>query len=484
MVAKRLTTFVLLWGVVLLILPVLSAMQLAAAQSRLIASPAPVLPRVEGLDASEPIVPVWVSYAGRLPTAVTNSVKAAAPAMSTASALFGTASIITDETDGAVSVYAADVDGDGDLDVLSASRDDDKIAWYENGGGSSPNFTEHVITIGADGATSVYAADVDGDGDLDVLSGSSYDNKIAWYENDGSAPPAFTEHVITTAAGSVHSVYAVDVEGDGDLDVLYASWGDNEIAWYENQGGTPLVFTRHVVAADVIRATSVYAADVDRDGDVDVLSASRNDNEIAWYENDGGSPPAFVGHVITTFADGARSVYAADVDGDGDVDVLSASEDDDKLAWYENGGGSLPAFTEHVITTDADGAWSVYAADVDGDGDVDVLSASRDDDKIAWYENEGGLSPTFTEYVITTDARGACSVYATDVDGDGDVDVLSASRNDDKIAWYPDETIHRSVLFPAQAHTIITDEAEGAVIGVRGRRGRGRRRGCALGLAG
>ena len=71
-----------------------------------------------------------------------------------------------------------DVDGDGDMDVLSASADDDKIAWYENDG--SESFTEHAISISANYAASVYASDVDGDGDMDVLSASLYDNKIAW----------------------------------------------------------------------------------------------------------------------------------------------------------------------------------------------------------------------------------------------------------------------------------------------------------------
>ena len=76
---------------------------------------------------------------------------------------FGVQQVITTATDGAESVYATDLDGDGDMDVLSASSGDDKIAWYENLG--SGNFgPQQVITTAADGATSVYAADLDGDG--------------------------------------------------------------------------------------------------------------------------------------------------------------------------------------------------------------------------------------------------------------------------------------------------------------------------------
>ena len=95
--------------------------------------------------------------------------------------------------------------------------------------------------------------------------------------------------------------------------------------------------------------------------------------------------------LISTSADVARSVFAADLDGDGDVDVLSASWNDDKIAWYENTDGLGDFGPERIISTSADGAYSVFAADLDGDGDVDVLSASLFDDKIAWYENIDGL---------------------------------------------------------------------------------------------
>ena len=114
---------------------------------------------------------------------------------------------------------------------------------------------------------------------------------------------------------------------------------------------------------------------------------------------------------ITTAADGAISVYAADLDGDGDMDVLSASEYDDKVAWYANEcQGNFGG--QQVIMTNVDFVWSVYATDLDGDGDIDVLSASIGDNKIAWCANDG--SGNFgPQQVITTAADGATCVYAT-----------------------------------------------------------------------
>ncbi len=178
-------------------------------------------------------------------------------------------------------------------------------------------------------------------------------------------------------------VFSVDLDGDGDLDVLTAIYSDNKIAWSENDGMG--YFVTHTITTSAMGVMSVFAADVDGDGDLDVLSACQADSKIAWYENDGAE--SFAAHTITTSADVAQSVYAADVDGDGDLDVLSASSRDDKIAWYENDGAEN--FAAHTITNSADQAESVFVADVDGDGDLDVLSASSRDDKIAWYENLG-----------------------------------------------------------------------------------------------
>jgi len=330
--------------------------------------------------------------------------------------------------DGARFVHAADVDGDGDMDVLGAAHSQG-ITWWENDGSGS--FTKHKIDSTFYGAQSVYAADVDGDGDMDVLGAADGVNDITWWENDGNEN--FTEHTIDdNCDGS--SVYAADVDGDGDMDVLGASFQDNDIYWYENDGNES--FTKYTIDSHFPGAQSVYAADLDGDGDMDVLGAAAYDHSIEWWENDGSQ--SFTQHDIneSTFQ-WARSVHAADVDGDGDMDVLGAGQGsgantNGKITWWENDGSG--SFTEHTIDGNFDGAYSVHAADVDGDGDMDVLGAADDDHDITWWENDG--NENFTEHTIDGFFQEASSVYAADLDGDGDMDVLGAANYVNDIHWW------------------------------------------------
>ena len=138
---------------------------------------------------------------------------------------------------------------------------------------------------------------------------------------------------------------------------------------------------------------------------------------------------------ISTATDGASSVLGIDVDSDGDVDAISASREADTIAWHENLDGAGGTWSYHEIYTAANGANSVFGIDLDGDGDIDVISASLWDDTIAWHENLDGSGGSWSYHVISTAADGANSVYGIDVDGDGDADVLSASAYDDTIAW-------------------------------------------------
>jgi hypothetical protein len=188
--------------------------------------------------------------------------------------------------DGASSVHAADVDGDGDLDVLGGARDDFGVLWWENTAGDGTAWTEHAVDEEILGAISVYAVDVDSDGDVDVLGAAYYDDEVSWWENAAGDGTAWVEHAIGDAVGGAISVFAADMDGDGDVDALGAAYDDDDVTWWENLAGDGSSWVERTVTGAFPGATSVSAADVDNDDDLDVLGAAWFGNEIAWWEND------------------------------------------------------------------------------------------------------------------------------------------------------------------------------------------------------
>jgi len=365
------------------------------------------------------------------------------------------------------SVRATDIDGDGDQDVLSASSGDDTIAWYENTDGNGTFGTQRIITTLTDGPVSVYATDIDGDGDQDVLSASLFDDRIAWYENSDGNGTFGTQQTITTLADRAASVFAADIDGDGDQDVLSASADDDKVAWYENTDGNGTFGTQQIISSSVNHATTVYATDIDGDGDQDVLSASVFSDYIVLFVNTDGNGTFGGQYTITTLTNSPQSVYAIDVDGDGDQDVLSASYQDDKIAWYENTDGNGIFGPQQIITNFANGANRVYASDIDGDGDQDVLSTDQSG-FVVWYENTDGNGVFGAFQFITWFSCGANSADTADFDGDGDLDVLSASSCENIITWQenlrplgiPEDKLAEFSVYPNPTTNFITIRSE------------------------
>ncbi|MCO5273274.1 MAG: FG-GAP-like repeat-containing protein [Cyclobacteriaceae bacterium] len=301
-----------------------------------------------------------------------------------------------------------------------------------------PYFEEHIISSTADGAFGLFPADMDGDGDMDVMGTASGANGISWFENDGSQN--FTEHPVANTTSGPTGAYVTDLDSDGDLDILVASQNDARIIWLDNDGSQN--FTEKDVNASAGTPSNVYAADLDGDGDMDVLStsyapsvSSSADARLNYYINDGNEN--FTQFNLPNV--NGTGAYPIDVDGDGDIDIVGVAEVatlsgllKDKVAWYEN-DGSLN-FTEHIVdATPPQRPEDTFATDMDGDGDIDILVAASIN-FIGWYENDG--SQAFARHEIGNGESQPREIHAADVDGDGDMDVISAHELLDEVALW------------------------------------------------
>ena len=346
--------------------------------------------------------------------------------------------IITTQADNPYCVHAADLDGDGDIDVLSASSLAG-VDWYENYGEGHFG-PPQPISAPTDRPNNVLAADLDEDGDMDVLSDSHENQSISWYENLGEGEFG-SEQIITPLAGVIEDLDAEDLDGDGDLDVLSASIGNGEYAWYENLGGGNFG-SQEVLSLQA--GMNIIAADLDGDGDLDVLGGPYINSELVWFENLAPQIFSLAQMISTEIADGGP-LEAADLDGSGDMDAIAVANHQSpfNILWFPNladgiiNDGQIIATSDIFIT-------DIHAADLDGDDDMDLMFSTLANE-VFWYENLGAgiFGP---EQIITTEALNTRSVHAADLDNDGDLDALSATLASDKIAWYENLSIMAGCL--------------------------------------
>lgn len=345
----------------------------------------------------------------------------------------------TGGTNGANSVFAADLDGDGDMDMISASTNDDKIAWYENTDGLGNFGPQQIISETVLGATSVFAVDVDGDGDVDILAASSIDDTIGWFRNNGQG--TFGPHqIISNHADGASSVYAADADGDGDMDVFSASATDDKIAWYENTNGQGNFGPQQVISTNFDYPLDVVAGDIDGDGDMDILSGGRYINSrVAWFKNTNGNGNFVFQQELTTDIFYCRGAILADIDGDGDLDIAATSWkiEGHRVIWFENTNGqgnfSTTPITIALLTSNARPE-TLCAKDFDNDGDLDI-AVGTDNEGLSWFKNNG--SGIFgTQQIIDSDIEDVRAIFPTDIDADGDQDLLVAANRADRIAWH------------------------------------------------
>jgi hypothetical protein len=335
----------------------------------------------------------------------------------------------------------ADFDRDGDLDFAVVNRADKQVYWFEQASKSEwKRRLAGELPLAQLGGTTL---DVDADGWPDMVVGGY------WFRNTGKPREQAFERFRYDASirTEIHDMVAADMDGDGKNDIV--AMGDREgCFWYaipENPA-RDADWRRTAITDDVLDDgvdihSGFYpagAGDLDKDGDVDLFLADR------WMENSGGGK-AWTPHRVYFGRRGPwgfstrSAILDLDKDGDNDIVVTDSDGQNSGAAWLENNGKTPPAFTARYLANRASGTRGSFHAlrvgDFDGDSDPDILVVEQEDPSILpvgagprWliFENRSaGSEVRFEERVILDRNLGGHDSWVGDVDGDGDIDIVS-----------------------------------------------------------
>jgi len=306
----------------------------------------------------------------------------------------------------------------------------------------TPNFIDNNQTT-ANAANSVTTADFDGDGDNDVVGASFQSDIFSLYRNDGSGN--FTQETIDnspTFANGARFVTSFDLDEDGDIDVLATASTSNVYLWFENNGLG--VFTPNIIdgSALALEAYAIDAADFNNDGTMDIVGGANSGDALAVFSNDGSENFTLLTDLSANgnLVNDIRVVKAVDLNEDSFMDIVVAAFTGDTFSWFQGDGSGQ--FTPNIIdnTPNADGATGMQITDLDGDGDLDIAAASNNANQFLWYENDG--SENFTAQIIDNTSPftiGPRGIAIVDLEQDGDMDILGAAITGDAFTWYEND---------------------------------------------
>ncbi len=311
----------------------------------------------------------------------------------------------------------SDLDHDGDLDFADGQRHDigGGMLWWEYC--SPDHWVRHKVGAGHQSAAGGSAADIDGDGWVDLIAGDS------WYRNPQSPRTSTTWQRSVIGAPGAEEIIAGEVTGDNKPDVLYV-WRSIQPHFWTPGADPTAMWNRVELTADTTKRQQQGGAigDFDGDGRPDIVVGYQ-----WWYRNVNGNGATWQAMpLLTSGFDNEPLTYVGDFDGDGDVDVamcthFGSTEGAARIAWAENRDGKGTQWMLRPIAAGKSWTHTIVAADFDNDGDLDLYLGQNVGPQ--WiYENSDGKG-TFVEHKIAADSRGH-EARVGDVDCDGDLDIV------------------------------------------------------------
>lgn len=346
--------------------------------------------------------------------------------------------------------HPADVDGDGDLDLVTIPREGSGLIWYENRTRETvfafdAHWTAH--TIPAEGVfeygMGFLAADMDGDDDLDLAVYESYSTPRLWLmENQGGSPPTWSFQVRETSGIAPTFLDAGDIDGDGDWDLLLSSYmNPNKIAWLEQFPGDLTNWPLHTVLGHTNTSSSLdraRLADFNGDGKLDI--AYKTVTALLFFTQSDALRGEWTQE---TFDIGWSSdLRITDVDSDGDPDLIYM-QSFEGFQILENRRTEEPPWRMNPLNeTNPVGFLDPTRFDVadinqDGAPDVAVYDNERN---LYWFANPGAVGSPWIRHTITGDLGHLSLLQFADLDQDADPDMIYTRFVGNDISWLENYT--------------------------------------------
>jgi len=316
------------------------------------------------------------------------------------------------------SVFCADLDRDGYLDLAVANLYSNNVSIFKNNGDGT--FQSKVDYSAGDGPASVFCADLDGDGYLDLALANLYSSTVSILRNNRDG--TFQTKVDYPTGSGPNSVFCADLDGDGDLDLATANWWGNSVSILKNNGDA--TFQTKVDYGAGVGPLSVFCADLNGDLDQDLAVANHGSDNVSILKNNGDG--TFQTKVDYSAGAVPHSVFCVDLDGDSDLDLAVANHTSDNASILKNNGNGT--FQTRIDYASADEPHSVFCGDLDGDFDLDLAVANLLSRNVSILKNNGDA--TFQTKVDYSAGDSPISVFCADLDEDGDLDLAVANAYD------------------------------------------------------